>query len=334
MRPAAVAWCMLGRAKFPLPFPFPFPFLAPSMNPTRPSPSLTPGSFQGQACLHLRAGDGAEATVLLHGGQLVSWRTADGVEQLYLSPRAVIDGRQAVRGGVPVIFPQFNQRGPLPRHGFARQRAWHPLSLEHSADDALAVLRLVDDAETRAIWPQAFVAELSVRIGGGRLDIELAIEHREPDEAGPAPADLHFTAALHTYLRVDDVRSARLAGLQRLRYEDCVKGTEQVDMAPQLIADGETDRVYFDVARPLCLHEAGAAGRRLAISAHGFADVVVWNPGEAACARLPDMPPDGWREMLCIEAAAIGTPVRLSAGACWIGRQTLTVLGPDDPSPA
>ena len=33
---------------------------------------------------------------------------------------------------------------------------------------------------------------------------------------------------------------------------------------------------------------------------------------------------DGYRRMLCIEAAAIDKPVRLDAGRTWLGRQTLT----------
>ena len=296
------------------------------MNPTRPTAAIVLGDFHGQPALQLASGDGARACVLLHGAHLVSWVPAGGEEQLYLSPRAVFDGRQAVRGGVPVIFPQFNQRGPLPRHGFARQRAWRALSLEQGATDALAVLRLVDDEATRALWPQPFVAELSVRITGARLDIELAVEHREPDEGGPAPAEMSFTAALHTYLRVADVASSRLDGLQRLRYEDCVRGTQQVDMAPHLTPDGELDRIYFDAARPLRLHDGA---RQLEIASHGFPDVVVWNPGAEAGARIADMPADGWREMWCVEAAAIGVPVRVPAGECWIGRQTITVIGPD-----
>lgn len=297
------------------------------MNTVRPTPAITLSDFHGQPALQLKAGDGATACVLLHGAHLVSWVPAGGEEQLYLSPRAVFDGRQAVRGGVPVVFPQFNQRGPLPRHGFARNLPWRALSLEQGTDDALAVLRLVDDEATRALWPASFVAELSLRIHGDRLDIELAVEHREPDEAGPPVQALSFTAALHTYLRVADAASSRLSGLQRLRYEDCVRRSEQVDMAAQLAMEGEVDRVYFDVARPLQLQDGA---RRVEIAAQGFADVVVWNPGAEACARIGDMPPEGWREMVCVEAAAIGTPVHLPAGECWIGRQTLTVLGTDD----
>lgn len=292
------------------------------------SPAITLSDFHGLPALQLQSGDGARATVLLHGAHLVSWVPVGGQEQLYVSPRAVLDGRQAIRGGVPVIFPQFNQRGPLPRHGFARNRTWRALSLEQGATDALAVLRLVDDEVTRAIWPHHFIAELTARITGARIDIELAVEHPEPDEAGPPPDAFQFTAALHTYLRVADASSARLDGLQRLRYIDSVRNTQQLDMAPNLVPEGELDRIYFDAARPLRLSDGA---RVLEIAQTGFADAVVWNPGAERCAALSDMPADGWREMLCVEAAAIGVPVELKPGEAWIGRQTLSVVPADDP---
>ena len=278
--------------------------------------------FHGQAALQLQAGDGARATVLLHGAQLVSWVPAGGDEQLYLSPRAVFDGVQAVRGGVPVIFPQFNERGTLPRHGFARRLAWRPVSLEQGADDALAVLRLVEDAGTLALWPRRFVAELSLRVSGARLDIELAVEH--PGDTSP-DEPLQFTAALHTYLRVADLPSCRLDGLHRLRYEDCLRRTQQVDVAPSLQVDAAIDRIYFDAARPLQLRDGA---RHVELAQQGFSDVVVWNPGADACAGMADMPPEGWREMLCVEAASIGTPVALAAGEVWIGRQSLSLSSP------
>jgi glucose-6-phosphate 1-epimerase len=38
------------------------------------------------------------------------------------------------------------------------------------------------------------------------------------------------------------------------------------------------------------------------------------------------MDPSGWLRMLCVEAAAIGTPVRLEPGERWTGQQMLTAL--------
>ena len=51
--------------------------------------------------------DGATATVARHGGHVVSWRTADGLERLFVSDRATIAAGAAIRGGIPVCFPQF-----------------------------------------------------------------------------------------------------------------------------------------------------------------------------------------------------------------------------------
>jgi glucose-6-phosphate 1-epimerase len=284
----------------------------------------------GQSALRLTAPDGAQATVLLHGAHVVSWRTPDGVERLYLSPQSAYENGRAVRGGVPVIFPQFEMWGPLPRHGFARTRQWQPVLAPCSAEVAVAVLMLRDDENSRSIWPHAFQAELTVSVGGERLDLELAVSH--PATGQTADDALEFTAALHTYLRVDDVRRVSLQGLQRLRYRDSVNRTEQVDTNHELQVNGELDRIYFDSARPLRLHaltsEPSAAlslgGEVATIAAEGFRDVVVWNPGPEKCAQLSDMPPQGWQQMLCVEAACIGTPVRLAPGEEWVGRQTIS----------
>ena len=94
---------------------------------------------QGQPAVRVQSPDGAQATVLLHGAQVISWVPAGGANQLYLSPEAVIAPGQAVRGGVPVVFPQFAQRGPdtsLPRHGLLRTRVWTVESSRQEKDHA------------------------------------------------------------------------------------------------------------------------------------------------------------------------------------------------------
>src|SRR5437868_277774 len=81
-------------------------------------------TFGELAAVRLKAPDGAEATVTLYGAHLVSWKDATGQERLFLSARSALDGSKAIRGGVPVIFPQFAARGAGMRHGFARVLAW------------------------------------------------------------------------------------------------------------------------------------------------------------------------------------------------------------------
>jgi glucose-6-phosphate 1-epimerase len=40
---------------------------------------------------------------------------------------------------------------------------------------------------------------------------------------------------------------------------------------------------------------------------------------------MPDMPPEGYRRMLCVEAASIDPTVTLAAGSAWTGAQAITV---------
>jgi glucose-6-phosphate 1-epimerase len=269
--------------------------------------------FAGQPALALRAPDGASAVVLLHGAQVVSWQPAGGGERLFLSERARFGAGQSVRGGVPVIFPQFNERGPLPRHGFVRTLPWTVARAETGADDALAVLQLADDDGTRALWPHRFGLELTVCLRGDRLDVELAVSNTGDDAFG-------FMAALHTYLRVAEVEAVRLSGLGGGRYEDFITGAAQVDEAAAVRVDAETDRIYFGASSPL---ELADGPRRLHIEAANFPDVVVWNPWQEKCAAMSDLAPADFRRFLCVEAALIETPVRLASGEQWWGRQTL-----------
>jgi glucose-6-phosphate 1-epimerase len=276
---------------------------------------IKPTEVLGQPAMWLRAPDGAELTVLLHGAHIVSWIPAGDQERLYLSPLAQAGAGQAVRGGIPVVFPQFGRNGPLPAHGLARSRAWQWLEGAQRGEVVVGVLRLQDDAATRALWPHAFEAELSFAFSGLQLDVELAITN-----TGHAPFELQ--AALHSYLRVDDVRRARLGGLFGLRYDDQVSGASQHQEMDPFTFAGEIDRIYHDASAPLSL--ATAAGRTT-ITQEGFADVVVWNPGPQRAAALIDLPDDGWLQMLCIEAAQIKRPITLAPGQEWVGRQGFEV---------
>ena len=97
-------------------------------------------SVAGQPAFCLRNAVGDQVVVLQHGAQILSWMTADGVERLYCTSRLPSEPKP-VRGGVPVIFPQFNQRGPdftLPRHGFARQLPWYRIAPNVAAQAAPA----------------------------------------------------------------------------------------------------------------------------------------------------------------------------------------------------
>lgn len=271
-------------------------------------------TFRGIAAWRLTAADGASALVAHHGAHVLSWIPARRGERLYLSERSTFAPGQAIRGGIPVIFPQFATTGPLPRHGFARTLPWNPIERHVASDHVRAVWRLEASPATLTHWPARFAAEVTVLVGGDRLDVELAVEN-----TGDTAFD--FTTALHTYCRVEDVELAVLHGLADAPYRDHADGNRaRTDTAPALQVAGEVDRLYPDA--PAAQTLVTGAGR-LAIEREGFPDVVVWNPWESKCAALSDMPPDGFRRMLCVEAGAIHRPVTLAPGGEWHARQSL-----------
>jgi glucose-6-phosphate 1-epimerase len=274
----------------------------------------SPGADGGDATVVLRNAAGDEAALSTHGAQLLSWRPAGELEQIYLSPLSRPAPGVAVRGGVPVCFPQFSTRGPLPKHGYARTSRW-TLVTPALPGASVAEARFQLDSGMAGGWDRAFCLVLVARLGTRWLELEL-------QAANTGRSAWTFTGALHTYLRVQDVRTARLAGLQGLDCEDMVGGnTVRREEGAELAITGELDRVYRDVSRPLHLRGGGLPERRML--QEGFADTVVWNPGPAKAAALGDMPPGDWLHMLCVEAGAITQPVELAPGKTWRGLQRL-----------
>lgn len=285
--------------------------------------------IQGIAALRYQSPAGDSVAVALQGAQVLSWRTADGadgVERLYLSPCSAADGHSAIRGGIPVCFPQFNQRGPapgLPKHGFARNLPWQ---VAQQGDGVLEMVLHSSEA-THAWWPESFEARLSVMLAPNRLRVRLRATN-----TGARPWPL--TAALHTYLRVDDITRCSLHGLQGLACWDALADTRFAEPRERIVF-GEAPGAGFD--RVFSLPRAGAAhalsleqgAARLAIDNQpGATETVVWNPGAALSAELADLPDDGWRHMLCVEAASIDAPLVLAPGQSWeIAQELASAIG-------
>ena len=270
--------------------------------------------FHGLEAIRLRLADGSTALVTLAGAHLVSWTTADGVERLYMSPTSRLEAGHAIRGGVPVIFPQFSARGPLMRHGFARVSNWEVLP---SAADASNVTLGLRGNGAAWDWPHDFACEMAFQLTPDAVTVQLTVHNT----GGTA---FTFTAALHTYLQVGALDSVRLSGLQHGRYEDSMaNGALCTDTDAGVEPKGALDRVYLQTPSTLQLQSAHGA---LELESRGFCDTVVWNPGQEGNARSNDLPPNAYQQFLCVEAALIGKPVTLESEGTWSGSQTLRKL--------
>ena len=245
--------------------------------------------------IRIKAPDGAEATITLYGAHLVSWKGADGQERMFMSEKSVLDGSKALRGGVPVIFPQFAERGKGMRHGFARVSNWRleDSGLDEGAAWASFDLAAGDLPTTLAdAWPHNFALCLRVAVRANELHMTFTVRN-----LGAAP--FPFSAALHTYHLVPDVCEVRIEGIS----------SDEISIVDKL------DEVYPHVAGRAQL--ATSAGT-LVLEQSGFTDAVVWNPGAVDAAALPDMENDEYKRFVCIEPAVLD-PVTLEAGQSWTG---------------
>lgn len=265
----------------------------------------------------LASPSGAGAEVYLQGAHVASWTDAAGTPLLFVSERSRWEPGAAIRGGIPVVFPQFADRGPLPKHGFARTARWERVETGADGGDAAALFRLTDDERTRALWPYPFRAELRVALDEG-LTLTLRV-------ANTGDAGFDFTAALHTYLRVGDVRRTTIEGLRGTEYVDKVDDrARKTEESGAVAITGETDRVYVGAPDRLRVRDR-AAGRTVVVEKEGFPDAVVWNPWAELARELSDLGDEEYLSMLCVESAAVETPVRLAPGGEWSGTVRLRV---------
>jgi glucose-6-phosphate 1-epimerase len=275
----------------------------------------TVDTFQGHAGWRWSLPNGDSVFVAEQGAHVLSWQAA-GKERLFLSSTSVCDGVTAIRGGIPVCFPQFNQRGTLPKHGFARNMPWRCVPDLSQGD--VRVFELSTQAATLTLWPYHFKARLTVMLAPGQLKVTLSVENQ-----GEQP--LSFTGALHTYFAVDHLDQVRLLGQAQQPEWDAVRDTHQ-NCAGTLQFDAEFDRVY-DVqtqTEPTWTLQDGPASLHISQS-ESWGQSVVWNPGAEKCAQLKDMPPQGYQHMVCVEAARVTSSIDVLPAQTWVGWQQLSL---------
>lgn len=234
----------------------------------------------------------------LHGGQVLSFVPTGFDDLLWLSPTTATPPK-AIRGGVPVCWPYFGRQGQpddAPQHGHARVSCWPLTDVRREADGSV-VLKLV--LPLRDGVPLELIQTVHV---GRELRQSLDTLHR-----GDAPVVL--TQALHTYFRVADAAQVRVSGLDGLRYADKYDGCTHVQTGDWTLQDprdpGRSDRIYTGTGHRFDLIDP-AGGRRIRLDTFGSRSLVVWNPGDAGAAAIGDLPDQGWRSFVCLEAANAG----------------------------
>lgn len=270
----------------------------------------------GLPLVELRHASGARAEIYLHGAHIVGWRPPRGREALFVSSASNFRDGLPIRGGIPVIFPQFGD-GPLPKHGLVRTRAWQVARTNLDADGAVAItLQLEDDAQTRALWPHPFSLQLRVTLAVN-LTIEFVVTN-------PGANPFQFQTSLHTYFRIGDIADVGLRGLQGTVFDDFLSsGHACVETRETIGFDRETDRIYIDAPGQVVLDDR-LNKRAINIAKNGMNDVVVWNPWVEKSRRMEDFGDEEYRRMVCVETGNMRAPSVLAPGGQWSGRTTFT----------
>ncbi|PRQ11216.1 hypothetical protein C1Y63_07470 [Corynebacterium sp. 13CS0277] len=228
---------------------------------------------------------------------------------LYTSPETRRMPEAPIRGGIPLIGPQFGTRmaaafPTLPSHGVLRREEWTIVDATETHLEATLTFDGVEyrytvdvqlaDADAAAAAVSGFVCRLEARNTG--------VE------------DMALQLGFHPYFALGDVRQATVKGVGAAVIADFRgPGTFQAPMKDTItFTEAGYDRGVRG-ARTLSIVDP-VAGRTITVSSDAADTFVVWNPGVEQARGFADMPDEGWLDFVCVEpmihgAAGDGEPL-------------------------
>ncbi|KAL8167136.1 hypothetical protein V2J09_008635 [Rumex salicifolius] len=278
---------------------------------------------------------GSSAEVLLNGGQVVSWKNDRREELLYMSSKLFLDIHigisihvvrkplKAIRGGIPICFPQFGNFGSLEQHGFARNRAWSldespsPLPPANSHSSVDLILKSTD--EDLKVWPRSFELRLRISLSPGKLTLIPRVRNTDNK-------NMTFMFPLRNYLSISDISEVRMEGLETLDYfHNLMQRQRFTEQADTFTFDGMVDRVYLSTPPKIAIidHEKK---RTFVLRKEGMSDAALWNPWDKKAKAIPDMGDEDYKSMLCVDSAVLETPIVLKPYEEWKGYQEISTV--------
>lgn len=260
-----------------------------------------------------------EVEIYTYGAAVVSWKVR-GADYLWVSEENKWEqGGKAIRGGIPICFPQFGPYGDLVQHGFARISNWDINDTFVAEDGSVtAIFGLSSDSNEAGVkeWPHKFSATYTVTLSNAGLETNLQVENTDDKP-------FEFTMAFHNYIKTTLISDARIFGYEGLQYYDRLQGDKecgpQEDTGAGLLLTEETDRIYLDAPDELAAFDFGTLTVFKLKKTPTLSDATLWNPfGSEGC-------DPGWEKFVCIEPACISKPATLQPGESWCGSQLLGI---------
>ncbi|KAG7531212.1 hypothetical protein FFLO_04516 [Filobasidium floriforme] len=297
---------------------------------------------------------------IYYGATLTSW-IAGGKERLFLSSKAALDGSKAIRGGIPICWPNFGPppsaddetlvyHSKLAQHGFARNQTWTLDSVVMDRPEGVSVRFTLDPTPSIiSIFPYPFHLSYVVTLTKHELSTDLhvvnpsakdsllaaaqtvsdAVTSALPtavtgSESKPQDKGLRFQTLFHTYLAVSDSSTVKAQGLRSgLNYVDKIKGgSKEVWEGGDLKFDQAVDRVYYGKGKDDIVLVDGQD--KLTVHSVEMPDITTWNPAEGA-AKIADMEEGGEKRYVCLEPGRVDGHHTLQPGQELLMQQVLRI---------
>ncbi|ESQ54708.1 hypothetical protein EUTSA_v10026020mg [Eutrema salsugineum] len=239
-----------------------------------------------------------------------------------MSSKAIFQPPTPIRGGIPVLFPQYSNTGPLPSHGFVRNRFWKidtnpPHLPSHPSSNARIDLILRSSEDDLKIWPHKYEFRLRVALGH-QGDLTLTPRVKNSDRT-----PFNFTFAFHPYFSVSDISEIQVEGLHNLDYLDQQKNrTRFTDHCKVITFNSQLDRLYLSTPNKIRIVDHKKK-KTIVVHKEGQVDAVVWNPWEK---KVSDLGVEDYRRFVAVESAAVEKPITLKPGEEWKGVLQMSVV--------
>jgi len=243
------------------------------------------------------------------GAQVLHAALGSGLELLYLSPLVDVYPDNPIRGGIPLMFPQFGDSGPLRKHGFVRDIQWKLVKETEDAGGKNLSYALDIKATDFPEWPFDAALQFDVRLSLHTLTISLSVRNTGVQA-------FTFTGGFHPYFAISSRKDILVNGLEGLPFKDSFPGNN----AFELNADGLVERQYMGNAEIRFYN----GSNWLKITASGFDSWMVWNPGRAGATKISDLPDEDWDKFICIEPIVLAEPKTLLPGEAFNGEMVVS----------
>ena len=226
------------------------------------------------------------AEIALQGAHLLSWQPTGAQQDIFwLSEIEPFKAGTAIRGGIPICYPWFNNAG-TPAHGYARINLWQ---LSNYA---------ISDEKVRLEF--SLFSEQGVIIAKITMSFDTEFEALFTNYA-----EENAQVALHRYFNLGDITQTTLHNLPTTCFNAL---TRQQETVPSTRMINENVDCVYPAEQTITQIQDKAFQRQIEVEHINASDIVVWNPWHKPTGNMSEL---GYKTMVCVETSRINRRLAL-----------------------